>query len=97
MRVTKHAKQRVKERCGFNKSAAARMTNKALCEGIPHRKTKGQLNKWITTVYMRNKNINNIRLYGDKAYVFCEDDKLVTVLQIPPNLTKNLKSMILKG
>ena len=40
-----------------------------------------------------NKNANNIRLYGDKAYIFC-GDVLVTVIQIPNDLKKDMKSMI---
>lgn len=96
MEVTKHAKLRIKERCGFNKKATNRMVRKVLDDGIPHRETKGQLNKWVTSVYMKNTNSNNIRLYGDKAYIFC-DEKLITVLQVPYRLTKNMKSMTKKG
>jgi hypothetical protein len=62
-------------------------------KGISHNQTKGQLNKWITSLYFTNRRANNIKLYGDKAYIYC-DEILVTVLQIPANLMKNLKSMI---
>lgn len=61
------------------------MAEKALTEGIKHSETNGQLNKWITSVYFRNKSINNIRLYGDKAYLFA-NDVLITVLLIPKEL-----------
>ena len=69
------------------------MAQKALTEGITHSQTKGRLNKWLTHLYFQNKRANNIRLYGDKAYIFC-DETLVTVLQIPSHLMKSLKSMI---
>lgn len=93
MGVSEHAKERLKERCGFNKKASERMAQKAFEEGIAHSQTKGRLNKWVTSLYFRNRNANNIRLYGDKAYIFC-DDILVTVIQIPVSLTKDLKKMI---
>ena len=93
MCVSEHAKERLKERCGFNKKAIERMSQKAFEEGIPHSKTKGRLNKWVTSLYFRNQNANNIRLYGDKAYIFC-GTVLVTVIQIPSSLMKDFKKMI---
>ena len=93
MKISEHAQERLKERNGFNKKACERMAQKALTEGITHSQTKGRLNKWLTHLYFQNKRANNIRLYGDKAYIFC-DETLVTVLQIPSHLMKNLKSMI---
>lgn len=69
------------------------MAQKAFDNGITHSQTKGRLNKWITSLYFRNKNANNIRLYGDKAYIFA-GKTLVTVIQIPTDLTKNMKSMV---
>ncbi len=95
MDVSKHAEDRLKERCGFNRKTYERMAQKAYDDGITHAQTKGRLNKWITSLYFRNKNANNIRLYGDKAYIFC-DEVLVTVIQIPVDLMKNLKAMIKK-
>lgn len=93
MGITKHADTRLKERCGFNKKAREKMAKRAFDEGIAHNETKGRLNKWVTSLYFKNQNANNIRLYGDKAYIFC-DQTLVTVLQIPQSLMKDLKSMV---
>lgn len=92
MHVTNHARKRMRERCGFNKSSCDRMAKKALTEGIPHSQTKGCLNKWVTSLYFKNKTANNIRLYGDKAYIF-HDTALITILPIPSNLAHNLKTM----
>ena len=93
MNISEHAKERIKERCGFNKNATERMANKAFEEGITHSQTKGRLNKWVTSLYFKNKKANNIRLYGDKAYIFC-DKVLVTVIQIPIGLMKDFKKMV---
>ncbi|MDE7424384.1 MAG: hypothetical protein K2N51_11980 [Lachnospiraceae bacterium] len=93
MQISKHAKKRLKERCGFNKKSQDRMAQKAFKDGITHSQTKGKLNKWITSLYFKNKKANNIRIYGDKAYIFC-NEILVTVIQVPADLRKNLKDMI---
>ncbi len=92
MDISNHAKERMKERCGFNRKASERIADKAFNEGITHSQTRGRLNKWVTSLYFKNKSANNIRLYGDKAYIFCEK-VLVTVIQIPADLMKNLKKM----
>lgn len=95
MIVTKHAENRIKERCGLGKKTGQRMAEKAFNEGIAHGQTKGRLNKWVTSLYFNNEKANNIRLYGDKAYIFC-GETLVTVIQIPVGLMKDFKKMIRK-
>lgn len=93
MRISNHAKMRMKQRCGLNEKSCERIARKAFEEGICHSQTKGQLNKWVTSLYFKNEDANNIRLYGDKAFIFC-GEVLVTVIQIPNELKKNMKSMI---
>lgn len=92
MNVSSHAKQRLKERCGFKKKACNKMAEKAFNYGITHKQTKGRLNKWITSLYFKEETANNIRIYGDNAYIFC-DETLVTVIPVPAGLRKNLKKM----
>lgn len=53
------------------------------------------LSKWIDGVYLKNKNANNIRLYGDMLYIFC-DNILVTVFQIPTNMRNNIDDFLKK-
>lgn len=91
--ISKHAFKRLSERSGLSKKAAQRMAEKAFTQGITHSETKGNLNKYVTKLYFNNTNANNIRLYGDKAFIFA-GNTLVTVLQIPSSLTKDMKSMI---
>ena len=85
--VSEHAKKRLRERCGLKKRSVQRMAEKAFTNGIRHSDTRGRLNKWVTSLYFYNKTADNIRLYGDKAYIFA-DSTLVTVIQIPPDLLK---------
>lgn len=93
MKITSHARQRMKERCGFNDKTQERMAQKALSDGITHAQTTGRLNKWITGLYFRNTNANNIRIYGDNAYIFC-GSTLVTVIRVPENIRKDMQKMI---
>ena len=69
------------------------MANKAFESGIRHKDTKGKLCKWIDSLYFHNESANNIRLYGDKAYIFC-DRTLVTVIQIPSSLRNDMKVLV---
>lgn len=87
-----HAHKRMKERCGFTKKSQERMAKKAFEQGITHSQTKGNLNKWVTSLYFKNQNANNIRIYGDNAYIFC-GEILVTVIPVPPNLKKSVKNI----
>lgn len=91
--ISEHAFKRLSERSGLSKKAAYRIAEKAFTQGITHSETKGNLNKYITSLYFNNTNANNIRLYGDKVYIFV-GEVLVTVLQIPSNLTKDMKKLV---
>lgn len=88
--VSRYAYERLHERCGLSRKAATRMAEKAFYIGMKHSDTKGQINRWITSLYFNNKNANNIRLYGNFAYIFC-NKILVTVLEIPNNLKNRWK------
>lgn len=95
MTISNHARHRMKERCGFNRKTQDRMAQKAFNEGITHKQTKGRLHKWVTSLFFKNCNANNIRLYGDNAYIFC-GETLVTVIPIPVNLKKDFERMVKK-
>lgn len=69
------------------------MVKKAFNEGITHAQTQGKLHKWITKRYHKNRKANNIRLYGDKAYIFC-GETLVTVIPVPVEIMENMNEMI---
>jgi len=88
--VTKHAQKRLKQRCGVNKKSAERMAKKAYELGMTHSETTGKLKKWVDSLYFYNQTANQIRLYGDKAYIF-HNQNLITVIQIPHNLVKFVK------
>lgn len=89
MIVTKHAKQRMKQRCGLNDKSSERLAKIAYEKGLKHGNLTGNLKKWVDSLYFKNRTANQIRLYGDKAYIF-QNEKLITVIQIPHNLVKEV-------
>ena len=92
MIVTKHAKQRMKQRCGLKEKSSDRIAKIAYEKGLRHSDLTGNLKKWVDSLYFRNRSANQIRLYSDKAYIFT-GDKLITVIQIPHNLVKEVDKL----
>jgi hypothetical protein len=77
--ITAHAHRRIKSRCGKSMDRLAQI---AYERGLTQSETSGALGRYIDSLYLYNGTANNIRLYGDKVYVFC-NDVLVTVLDTP--------------
>lgn len=92
--ASNHAKQRVKERCGISKKSADRLAGLALARGVEKEFTKGPLRKWLDSYYTSED--GKIVAYGDKAYIFSKEQVLITVLQIPAVITKNMSKMVVK-
>jgi len=91
--ITNHAEERIIERCGIKKKSVERIVDKVLEKGYSHNQLKGRLKKWVDGIYLKERTANNVKLYGDKAYVFV-DNKLVTVIQIPQDLMKDFRKMV---
>jgi hypothetical protein len=88
--ITRHAKRRIKIRCG---KSMDRLAEIAFNRGLTHAETTGSLNKYVTYVHMKNTEANNIRLYGDKIYIFC-NEVLITVMEIPHKYRVLVKKLI---
>ncbi len=94
LEVSKHAYERMRSRCGWNKSAATKMANLAYEEGIRHKETSGALFNFIaskTSAYMIKGNF--FKIYGEMIYCFhhvIEEDKviLLTVYLLPSDVRK---------
>ncbi len=56
---------------------------------VRHAETSGNLQKWVDGLYFYNKSANQIRLYGDMAYIF-HNQKLITVIKVPENLVPDI-------
>lgn len=92
MVLTKHSKQRMKERQNLGKSSE-NLARKALTNGLDRHDFKdGRMKDYITWLYHKNKSANNIRFYGEYVYIF-SDDILITTFRIPK---EHLKSVLKK-
>ena len=80
--ITDHARERAKERLGWNHSALDRMAERALNEGVAHTHTRGRLNRYLGKLYMERKKANNTRLYGEHVFIF-SNEVLITVFPLP--------------
>ena len=87
--VTRHAADRMRERGGLNRKSIQRIANQV----YPIERTKGRLRKWMYKISKSNPSAQNLRIYGDKLYIF-SNDVLITVFNIPNNLKKDLAKMI---
>jgi len=104
IRVSDHALDRLRERSGLNKKSVQRVAEKAYTNGIRHNEVNGSLHKYISSIAYNSSKGTDIRLYGDKVFIFNKTDKhnnkvfeengrvifLVTVLQIPNHFSKKL-------
>ena len=82
VRVSKHASQRLKERCGLKKKSVRRMADIAFMKGMKEEDTSGQLNRFMVKLYCTNMDANNIRIFG--IYIlFFWGVSLVSVLHVP--------------
>ncbi len=88
--VTDHAYKRAKERFNWSPATIEKMAQKAYDSGLKHKDTKGVLNKYLTSVWAKNKTANNISIHGEVIYIFCFE-RLITVYHIPSELRKNIK------
>ena len=64
MVVTKHAKQRMKKRCGLNEKSADRLAHIALKKGLHHKDLTGNLKKvggWIVFQKVYSKQYKTLR------------------------------------
>lgn len=66
------------------------MAKKVYNLGMTHSETTGNLKKWVDSLYFYNQTANQMRLYGDKAYIF-HNQTLITIVPIPHNLVQFVK------
>jgi hypothetical protein len=71
------------------------MAERAYFTGMTHSDTKGALRKYCDMVYLSYRDANQIRLYGDKVYIF-KNTYLITVFNLPRNLI-SLKNKLAKS
>ena len=80
--ITKHASIRIKQRMGIKKKAQRKVVERAYARGIMHKDVSGRLKKYLDKTYLSHHNGNNIRIYGDNVFLFC-NNVLLTVWVLP--------------
>lgn len=89
-RLTKHSIIRLEQRCGVSKKNASTVAKRAFKRGITHAETHGNLHRFLDSIYLSQKKGTNMRIYGNAVFVF-KEDVLITVINIPENLMKEVK------
>jgi len=82
MKISCHASDRIRERCGLPKRAVERNALLALQKGLTHKESTGSLKRYFDWLYLSYGCASNIRLYGNHAYLF-RRDALITVVPLP--------------
>lgn len=93
--ITDHAFERAEERLNIGKKSLERFANKAYAQGIKHADTKGKLKKYITKIWAVDKEVNNVRIYGENVFLFV-DNRLITLYQLPNEFKKYVKVFVNK-
>lgn len=93
MPATKHAKKRIKERCGIQRRSADRVADIVLRKGLTREELRGNLRKYVDGVYFNSPSENELhdnqfRVYGEKIYVFSNTGFLITMFALPQQLAK---------
>lgn len=91
--MSKHGEKKLRKTGGVSKKNSKKMANKAFYLGTTREQTKGRLRKWVDSVYYNNTD-SVLRLYTDKLFVFSDTGVLITIINIPQNLLKDLRNMI---
>lgn len=87
MHITDHAYKRARERMGLKPRALRSLAQKALTDGITHSRAKGVLNNYLSAIYLKYENCNNMRIYGHYIYLF-QSDVLITIYHLPNKFKK---------
>ncbi|BDR59215.1 hypothetical protein [Xylocopilactobacillus apicola] len=99
--ISRHAKQRLKERAGIHKKGQKNLLEKVIQRGLQHGKTKGNLFKWMNKIMLNSPNGSRAYIYSNNVYIFApttEDHwNLITVLPVAAslqNLTRVIRSQV---
>ena len=85
--VTRHAEDRMHQRSGLKKKSLQRLADRAYDRGTPRAELKSEIRHWVDHRYETHDQNTDLRVYGDKLYVFCEH-RMVTLIQLPVSCTE---------
>ncbi|WP_145052597.1 hypothetical protein [Paenibacillus xylanexedens] len=82
LRITRHARQRTKDRLGLKKKLSGKKADEAFEYGVRRSDATGRLARYLDALYFRGHIANNIRIYHRYVYLF-NDRTLITILHLP--------------
>ena len=97
MIVTRHGDKRTRKRVGVNRSAVERTARKALMNGVARHETKGGLRRYLDALYHYNMSAENMRVWGEKVWLFTDKNILITVLDLPRKYKNRANGIVKKG
>ena len=87
--VSRHGTKRIRQRCGIPKKSTSRLAELAFREGLDKKEVNGRLRRWLD----RDVDLEGdkfVRLYRGKIYLFSEKKVLITILDVPGYLQRQL-------
>lgn len=92
IKLSHHAKKRMKERCGLNKKAAERLAIIAFTQGLTHAELRGRVKRYVDYLYLKEQRANAIKIYGNEIFLF-RGNMLITVLDLPSRFTRSVQQL----
>ena len=91
IQITKHAKQRFKQRTGLPKNIISKKAGAAFIEGLSYEKAKGSIKKYVKKLMKRYPEVrnSNIRISSGFVWIF-KGVRLITLYPLPGRMTKYL-------
>lgn len=93
MKLTKHSRQRIKERSHIKKRGQERFFRLALTRGIGvEQARKLKLDKVVIEYLKKLNKRQSAKIYNDYVFIYCKNSKrLYTVYKCPENISESIR------
>lgn len=93
MRVTRHARRRLKQRAGVCKRNCNKSANDAVKYGLRASDLAGELRNYVEgATIAHGRNLGDVRVFRQKIYIF-EYETLITVLNLPYKFHRTVEKL----
>lgn len=93
--VTKHARERARERCGLGGSSTLSLANRAYLRGILIDECPGSVKDYLLRKTTEDEHGDVVKVYGEIVFVF-SGQKLVTVWNLPRPIRDLMRKFAVK-
>lgn len=93
MKLTKHSRERIKERTNIKKRGQERFFRLALNRGISYGQAKKMKLDKVVVEYLKKLNRGQqVKIYNDYVFIYCKNSKrLYTVYKAPDNISESIR------